>query len=75
MKDRDAIEMMRRCAEEIRMLRKQVGQLLAKAEAFEALQSVLALMPKQAQGVSEDLAWRLDREIAELESADAETKG
>ena len=72
MKDRDAIDMMRRCSEEIKTLRRQVGDLAPKADAYESIRTVLGLVPlsRAPQGYGEDLAYRLDREIANLEEAD-----
>ncbi len=76
MKDRDAIDMMRRCSEEIKMLRGQIGDLAPKADAYESIKTVLSLVPlsRDPQGHSEDLAHRLDREITNLESADVEAE-
>ena len=76
MKDRDAIEMMRRCSEEIKMLRRQNADLAPKADAYESIRTVLGLVPlsRDPQGYGEDLAHRLDREITDMESADAETE-
>ena len=74
MKDRDAIEMMKRCSEEIKMQRRRIATLEPLADAYESLRTVLGLLPQSTQGYGEDLAHRLDREIAVMESADAETE-
>ncbi len=71
MKDRDAIQMMQRCREEIKMLRMRVADLAPRADAYDSVKAVLGLIqPGVNQGYSEDLAWRLDKEIADLESAE-----
>ena len=72
MKDREAIDMMRRCSEEIKMLRRVNADLAPKADAYESIRIVLGLPPlsNDLQGHGEDLAQRLDRKIANLESAD-----
>lgn len=59
--------MMRRCSEEIKMLRKQVSELATKAEAYDAMVSILNLMPRRSQGMTEDLVWLLERKAKRLE--------
>ena len=74
MHDKQAIQMMQRCAEEIRQLRRINAELAPKAEAYDSIRQVLNLLPQPSQGYGEDLVWRLEKEIAELQSADvAET--
>jgi hypothetical protein len=76
MKDKDAVDMMRRCSEEIKVLRRTIEHLSPLADAYESIRTVLKLFPDgRPHGSAEDLAWRLDREIASLESAEpAETE-
>lgn len=70
MKDQDAIQMMQRCVEEIRTLRQVNAELAPKADAYDSLRQVLNLLPQPSQGYGEDLVWRLQKQIAELESED-----
>jgi len=72
MKDADAIQMMMRCREEIVSLRRQIDRLAPKAEAYDAMTSILGMIPRPSQGFGEDLAWRLEKEIAELQRRMAE---
>lgn len=65
----EAIDMMRRCSSEIKMLRQQIAELTPKAEAYDALLTVLDLLPKPSRGMGEDLAWTLDKRIRELTPA------
>lgn len=69
MNQRDTIEMMQRCAEEISGLRAQVAALRPKAEAFDAIQQVLGLLPRRSEGMGEDLVWRLKKAIEEEKRA------
>lgn len=64
----ETVDMMRRCASEIRQLRQQVAALQPKAEAYDSINSVLGLLPRAPQGYSEDLAWTLDKRIREMEA-------
>ncbi len=72
MRDKEAIDMMRRCSGEIKMLRSQIESLKPKAEAYDSLRTVLNLLPQPSQGRGEDLAWQLDKRILDLESMDKE---
>lgn len=60
------VAMMRRCSEEIKLLRGQIARLEPKAAAYDDLSRVLSLLPRQSVGMGEDLAWRLDQRIKEL---------
>lgn len=62
------IEMASRCSQEIKDLRGVISRLQPKAEAYDAMCTVLGLLPQRSQAMSEDLAWRLDRRISELKS-------
>lgn len=73
MNDREAIEMMARSSEEIKQQRKQIDRLTPEAEAFRVISRIVGLIPGSNQVYGEDLAWRLDKRIAELRSQDAET--
>ena len=69
MQDQEALEMMQRCAEEIRSQRRTIDQLAPKAQAWDALCAVLNLLPKPAQGAVPDLAWYLDKRSSMLRDA------
>ena len=73
MKDKDAIQMMQRCAEEIRQLRRINAELAPKADAYDSLRTVLNLIPQPSQGYGEDLVWKLEKEIEALRSQDVAT--
>jgi septum formation topological specificity factor MinE len=68
MNDTDAIQMMQRCAEEIRILRRINADLAPKADAYDTVRTVLNLLPQRRQGHAPDLVWQLDKEIAELQA-------
>lgn len=61
------VQMMRRCSTEITDLRARIATLEPKADAYEKLSIVLNLLPRQSISMSEDLVWRLNRRIKELE--------
>lgn len=67
MTDREAVQMMRRAADEIRTLRRINAELGPRADAYDSIKSVLNLMPRPSQGYGEDVAWLLEKRIAELE--------
>lgn len=71
MNDREAIEMMQRCKHEIMDLRREVDRLRPKAEAYESVAQVLALLPQRSVGMSEDMVWALDKRIREIEQLSA----
>lgn len=61
------IEMARRASSDIKELRAQIAYLQPKAEAYDYLTTVLRLVPDQRrQTMSEDLAYMLDKRVAEL---------
>lgn len=67
MDDKEAIQMMQRCVHELRDLRRQRDALAPKAEAYDVLQTVVSLLPRPSQGMSEDIVWVLEKRIKELE--------
>lgn len=67
MNNLEAIEMMQRCKHELMALRREVDRLRPKAEAYESVAQILALLPQQSVGMSEDLIWILDKRIREIE--------
>lgn len=67
MNDKEAIDMMHRCIDEIETQRRIVEHLSPKAEAYEVIRDIVRMGPKQTQGYGEDLVWRLKKKIAELQ--------
>lgn len=68
MNNHEAIEMMHRCRDEIRMLRRHIDALTPKAEAYDVLaKTINAMAPRPSIGMGEDVAWALDKRIAELQ--------
>jgi hypothetical protein len=73
MNDKEAIDMMERASAEIKSLRRQIDILAPKAEAYDNMTALIGFLPRRAQGMSEDLAWRLDKRIDELKAASEES--
>lgn len=70
MEDKEAIEMMQRCSQEIKFLRRQVDALTPMAEAYDVLaKTINSLSPRQGQGMGEDVAWMLDKRIQEIQKS------
>jgi hypothetical protein len=65
---KEFIEMAERAANDIDSLRAQIRDIAPRAEAFNALQQVLDLMPKRSVGSAEDLAWMLRRRAEALKA-------
>lgn len=66
---RNFVEMGRRAASEIKHLRAQVEALRPKADAYDLLSKVVHhSLPGAPQGYSEDIAWRIEREIEAVEA-------
>lgn len=68
MEPQEAIEMMRRASGEIKTLRGTIGHLHPKADAYDTIRQITDLMPQRSQGMGEDVAWRLDQRIREIEA-------
>ena len=62
----EAVEMMQRCAHEIRALKAEIANLAPRAHAYDALCCVLDLLPKKSIGYGEDMVWALEKRIREL---------
>lgn len=60
------IEMACRASAEIKSLREQIAILEPKAHAYDQLSTVLGLMPRHSRSYGEDLAYMLDKRVAEL---------
>lgn len=72
MTDNDIIDMANRCIEEITALRAQVAALAPKADAYDTLRSVVRLAtPPDPRCMSEDIVWRLKRQIDSLKESKA----
>ncbi len=67
MNDKEAIDMMQRCKHEIISLRREIDHLRPRAEAYESVAQVLALLPRKSVGMGEDMVWMLDKRIREVE--------
>lgn len=65
--NKEAIDMMNRCKQEILSLRATIDRLRPKADAYDNLVVVLGLLPKPSVGMGEDLVWMLDQRIRELQ--------
>ncbi len=74
MQDKEAIEMMARCKNEIVSLRLERDSLRPKADAYDAITKILSLLPRQAVGFGEDLVWLLEKRIKEMQSATPKEK-
>lgn len=66
------LEMMRRCSSEIKMLRGTIDHLQPKADAYDNMAALIALLPRTSRVVGEDVAWMLDKRIREIEAAKKE---
>lgn len=66
MSDKEAVDMMRRCKDEIVTLRATIDRLSPKADAYEKLAIVLGLLPQRSVGMGENIVWTLDKRINEL---------
>lgn len=65
--NKEAIDMMNRCKQEIIGLRATIDRLKPKADAYDNLAIVLGLLPRQGIGMGEDLVWTLDKRLRELQ--------
>lgn len=68
MQDQEALDMMKRCRDEIRQQRVIIDQLTPKAQAWDQLCKVLNLLPQPSPSYGEDLVWRLDKRIDEMKA-------
>lgn len=63
-------EILYRIRYEIKLLQTEVSYLRPKAEAYDVLCTVLGFLPKQTQGMSEDILCSINKEIDKLEAQD-----
>lgn len=75
MSDQEAIEMMNRCKHEIVSLKAHIERLRPKADAYDNIAQLLAMLPRQSVGMGEDLVWVLEKRIRELTPKPANTVG
>ena len=74
MNDKQALEMMLRCQEEINMLRSHIAAIEPKAHAYDAICTILDLLPRKSQGNAPDIVWILKNEINKLKAEESEVK-
>jgi len=67
MEDKEAIDMMQRCIDEIETQRRIVEHLSPRTEAYEVIRDIVRMQPQRTQGYGEDLVWRLKKRIEELQ--------
>lgn len=70
MHDKEAIEMMQSCANEITGLKAEIARLAPKADAYDSVTAILRLLPQRSQGYGVDLVWQLNKKIAELKAGE-----
>lgn len=66
MSNQEAIEMMTRCKHEISNLKAVIARLQPKADAYDNMAQLLAMLPRPSVGMGEDLVWVLEKRIREL---------
>jgi uncharacterized membrane protein YccC len=67
MPEGEQIDMMRRASSEIKQLRLSNAELAPKADAYDTIRQILDMVPQRSRGMAEDIAWRLDRRIDQIE--------
>lgn len=68
-------QMLMRVGEDIRQLRNEIDRLRPRAEAYDAIASILGLLPKRLQGAGEDCLWQVERKLREIQAEiDAENE-
>lgn len=68
MQDTETLQLLRVCREEIVALRRQVDELMPRAEAFESIRQVLGMIPRASGGFSPDILWLLNKRIEEVQA-------
>lgn len=66
MDDKEVVQMMQRCIEEMQMQRNVINRISPQAEAYEVIRDIVRMLPKTSQGYGEDLVWQLKKKIEEL---------
>lgn len=69
MGEQEQLQMMRRAEQEIVDQRRRNAELAPKAEAYDTIRQILDMCPQRSAGMGEDVAWRLGKRIAEIETA------
>jgi hypothetical protein len=72
MTDRDVQLMIERCIDEISQLRMQLAAAQPKAEAYDAINQILGLLPRPSLSYSQDIVSRLRKQIEDLNPPVAE---
>ena len=62
----EALQMMKRCLDEIQAQRRELDILRPKAEAYDNISTILQLLPQPSRTMKEDLVWALKRRIEQL---------
>lgn len=69
MHDKETVQMMKRCRDEIRGLQARIDKLEPKAEAYMLVLKIIDMISSSvARPMKEDLSYTLDRRIQELEA-------
>lgn len=68
------VELLKRAASEIRQLRQQNAIMSARLDMFDKMMTVVNSQPPSypAQGMSEDIAWAIDKYVVEYEQPKSE---
>lgn len=72
MSNKEAIDMMLRCKNEIISLKATIDRLKPKADAYDNLAALIRMFPQPSIGMGEDVVWVLDKRIRELTPPKAE---
>ena len=69
MTDKEAIDMMQRCVEDMRSLRAQIDHLTPMADAYVALRDVVRMASPRngASSMGQDIIWTLEKRMRELQ--------
>ena len=68
--DDDQRDILSRCKNEILLLRGHIARLEPKAEAYDALVTLIRLFPQPSRGYSEDMVWKIDQVLKAMEKSD-----
>lgn len=70
MEDREALDMMRRCRDDIKRLRDERDRLTVPAEAYGVIRDIVRMSYRgNSVGMGEDVLWTLEKRIREIEEA------
>ena len=71
----ETIDIMERCSQEIKSMRRRIGELETKANAYDSICIILGLLPRPSVGYGEDLAWRLNSDVKKMREKMKEAQG